>query len=135
MPLVAISPPPLAPVPGTVLRILLADDMPELCELSCRALSRAGHQVDSVGDGAQALQRLTQAGSAYDLLITDHHMPVMDGLTLVSRARALPFAGRILVATSDSNPAVAGAYAALGVRQLLGKPLSVDALQRALAGG
>ena len=65
--------------PGRALRILYAEDLRDLREVARMALSRDGHVIECVVDGSVALERLTAAPDSVDLLITDHHMPVMNG--------------------------------------------------------
>jgi two-component system chemotaxis response regulator CheY len=67
-------------------RILVADDDPNMLGLTVTTLRHSGYQVDLVEDGALAWDAL-QANS-YDLLITDHNMPMMTGLTLLKRIQA-----------------------------------------------
>ena len=58
-------------------RILLVDDDPLISELVVDMLAMDGHDVDTATDGLQALQKLE--GQRYDLIITDLHMPKLDG--------------------------------------------------------
>jgi two-component system chemotaxis response regulator CheY len=67
-------------------RILVADDDPNMLGLTVTTLRHSGYQVDLAEDGALAWDAL-QANS-YDLLITDHNMPMMTGLTLLKRIHA-----------------------------------------------
>ncbi|OUR76132.1 hypothetical protein A9Q83_15055 [Alphaproteobacteria bacterium 46_93_T64] len=62
-------------------RILVAEDEVSLREFVQRALAHHGHDVFAVRDGAEALHEL-QSDNAYDLLLTDIVMPVMDGIAL-----------------------------------------------------
>ena len=62
-------------------RILIAEDEAALREFINRALTHHGHEVVTVADGAEALSAL-QKGEAFDLLLTDIVMPVMDGIAL-----------------------------------------------------
>ena len=50
-----------------------------------QALENKGHTVVAVRDGAEALGALKRG--AFDLLISDITMPIMDGLKLVSMVR------------------------------------------------
>jgi len=119
--------------PKKSIRILYADDMRELRDVARIALTREGHRIECVGDGRQALDRVTAAVAAYDLVITDHHMPHLNGLELVAELRRLPFAGKILIFCSELSPAVNEAYRQLGVDRILYKPIFPSELRRVLA--
>jgi two-component system, cell cycle response regulator CpdR len=67
-------------------RILLADDEEPMRALIARALAEDGHQIIATADGVEALDRLAQDGSRFDLLLTDVKMPVMDGIALALAA-------------------------------------------------
>src|SRR5690606_5736868 len=67
-------------------RVLVAEDHPINRAVISRQLQRLGCPHDVVGDGQQALHAL--ASTRYDLLVTDCHMPVLDGYGLVRRIRA-----------------------------------------------
>lgn len=72
-------------------RILVAEDEEALRGLLHRALSQAGHDVVAAADGAEALDLLTRAEGAFDLLLADIKMPVMDGIALaLAAARDYP---------------------------------------------
>ena len=58
-------------------RILLVDDDPLITELVVDMLGMEGYQVDTAPDGIEALRRLES--QRYDLIITDLHMPKLDG--------------------------------------------------------
>ena len=63
-------------------RILIAEDEDALRALVKRALVQNGHDVTACMDGADALDALARAPAAFDLLLTDIKMPVMDGIAL-----------------------------------------------------
>lgn len=119
--------------PKKLLRILYADDMRELREVARIALSREGHLIECVGDGQQALDRVTADPAAYDLVITDHHMPHVNGIELVKRLRALPFTGKILIFCSELSPSVSDTYHRLKVDRILYKPVFPSELRQVLA--
>jgi len=118
---------------GRPLRVLYAEDMKELRDLMDILLAREGHQLETCCNGELANTRLRQAPDSYDLLITDHHMPVMDGLELVRKTRETPFAGKIMVFSSELNPAVHDEYTALHVDRVLPKPIRPSELRDVLS--
>ena len=104
-------------------RVLYADDMLQLRELIAIVLGRDGHTVDTAADGRAALDKLTANPAAYDVVITDHHMPDLNGLELVTGIRNLPFKGKIIVFSSELSDAVNLGYRRLKVDHILPKPI------------
>jgi two-component system cell cycle response regulator CpdR len=68
-------------------RILLAEDDDSMRGFLARALERAGYEVISFDNGADALARLKE--EPFTLLLTDIVMPRMDGIELARRASEL----------------------------------------------
>lgn len=66
-------------------RILIAEDEEAVRSLLVRVFAQDGHEVESAPDGATALERL--AAGAFDLLLSDIQMPVMDGIALALAAK------------------------------------------------
>jgi two-component system cell cycle response regulator CpdR len=77
-------------------RILVTEDDDSVRAFVGRALTLDGHDVVTAEDGEDALSTLRAAGSAFDLLLTDIKMPIMDGIALVHEAAAA-FPGMILL--------------------------------------
>jgi two-component system, cell cycle response regulator CpdR len=74
-----------------VARILLAEDEEALRGFLVRALKQDGHDVVAAADGAEAFDALTREKGAFELLLTDIRMPVMDGIALaLAAARDYP---------------------------------------------
>ncbi len=73
-------------VAGKPLRILLAEDNPINALLTRELLRRRGHTVKDVGSGDAALEALSS--EQFDLVITDIHMPGLDGIETAQRIRA-----------------------------------------------
>ena len=73
------------------MRILLVDDDPIFLEITSRILGKAGHVVSTAGDGAEALTAVRKAAGtadAFQLVLTDWEMPVMNGPDLCKAVRA-----------------------------------------------
>src|ERR1700686_3985512 len=67
-------------------RILIAEDEESIRSLVARALRQDGHEVTTASDGAEALDVLVRQKGAFELLLTDIRMPVMDGIALALAA-------------------------------------------------
>ncbi|GAB1365032.1 PAS-domain containing protein [Rhodobacter sp.] len=90
--------------PLTLRRALVVDDQFINRAILERQLTPCGIKVTLCRSGAEALAVLA-ADPDYDVLLTDHAMPEMDGLTLAARARAAGH--RLPVVLLSSNPASA----------------------------
>src|ERR1700722_4793763 len=76
--------------------ILLAEDDPVTRMLMTRFLKKAGYEgaeVDAVGDGTEALERMSRR--YYPILVTDWEMPEMDGVALCKAMRNLSLDGYV----------------------------------------
>src|SRR5919197_6783680 len=80
-------------------RVLVIDDERHIVELAQLYLSREGYQVDSVGDGAQALARIAQLKP--DLVVLDIMLPGMDGLTICKEIRKVSQVPIIMLTARD----------------------------------
>ena len=113
------------------LRILYADDLVELRRVAEISLSREGHGVECCENGDLALARIV-ADPAFDLVITDHHMPNMNGLELVAKLRECSYGGKIMVFSSELSEEVAAQYREQKVDRILYKPVIPSTLRRTL---
>jgi two-component system, cell cycle response regulator CpdR len=68
-------------------RILLVDDEEPIRGFLKRSLEMDGHFVATAIDGGDGLDRLAADEGAYDLLLTDIRMPIMDGIALALAAK------------------------------------------------
>ena len=115
-------------------RVLIADDEDSMRLLVARAIAMDGHEIVTAQDGAEALDILTENDGAFDLLLTDIQMPVMDGIALaLSAARDFP-ALTILLMTgfADQRERASGLNAI--VHDVITKPFSVADIRAAVAG-
>ncbi len=109
--------------------VLIVDDSATILLSLEGLLARAGFRVAKAGDGYEALEKL-QAGLRPDLVITDLHMPGMDGISLVRevrRRRAFRFVP-ILMLTTESQQAKRREARAAGATGWLVKPVGADHL-------
>jgi two-component system, chemotaxis family, chemotaxis protein CheY len=67
-------------------RILAVDDSPSMRDMVRIALTGAGFDVSQAADGQEALALARR--SAFDLVLSDVNMPVMDGIELIRALRA-----------------------------------------------
>lgn len=121
-------------------KILLVEDLEINQRLACAVLEAAGHEVDVLGDGADAIMAVQE--SAYDVVLMDVQMPGMDGITATQHIRALEHAARtvpIIAMTANVLPAQVAAFSAAGMDDHIGKPFKradlLAAIDRAVRPG
>ena len=114
-------------------RILIADDEESMRLLVGRAIAMDGHEIVTAEDGAEALEILTEQGGAFDLLLTDIKMPVMDGIALaLAAARDFPDLTILLMTGfADQRERAHGLNAI--VHDVVTKPFSVAGIRAAVA--
>ena len=83
-------------------RILVVDDDRALRHVLATLLTSAGHQVDQAGDGSEALARIDAGG--LDVVLLDIGLPGVNGLDLLTHARAKPSPPVVIMMTSDDTP-------------------------------
>ncbi|WFU73473.1 response regulator [Bradyrhizobium sp. CB2312] len=114
-------------------KILIADDEDSMRQLVARAIAMDGHEIVTAQDGAEALEILTREDGAFDLLLTDIQMPVMDGIALaLSAARDFPDLTILLMTGFADQRERASNLNAL-VHDVVTKPFSVADIRTAVA--
>jgi signal transduction histidine kinase/CHASE3 domain sensor protein len=107
-------------------KVLVADDTKLNLVLMSRLLEKHGLSYDLVGSGDDALELFEK--QPYDLVITDIHMPGMDGSELTRQIRNNPDPLKASVPvvgfTGDLSDRDKDFYADLGINGVLGKPFS-----------
>ena len=83
-------------------RVLLAEDDPGTVRLAKFHLEQLNAQVDTAENGQVAIDKATQ--SAYDIILMDMEMPVVNGFEAVKRLRTNGYTGTIIAATALTQP-------------------------------
>ena len=120
--------------PGAGKRVLLAEDVSLNQEIAVAFLASAGHQVEVANNGAEALEAVRNR--AFDLVLMDIHMPVMDGLEALEAIRSLPGVERHLPVVAMTANVLAdelARFAAAGFDGHVGKPFGRDELIRSVS--
>lgn len=121
---------PLSPA-----RVLAADDHPTNLLLLEQRLCELGLQVHACGDGRQAFEAWQT--KPFDLVITDCHMPHMDGFALARAIRADPCPARaqvpIIALTASVLDRTREACRVAGIDHFLAKPVETRELHALLA--
>jgi two-component system, cell cycle response regulator CpdR len=113
-------------------RILIAEDEEGLRTLVARALSQDGHAVTTANDGAEALDVLTREQGAFELLLTDIRMPIMDGIALaLAAARDHPHVSILLMTGYADQRERASNLDAL-IHDVIAKPFSLATIRNAV---
>jgi CheY-like chemotaxis protein len=107
--------------------VLVVEDL-ECCattvEIALQTIPRVHVRV--VETAQQALEILFAAGSQVSALVTDLHLPTMDGFELIERVRAERRTRRlpIIVVSGDTDPQTATRTHRIGANAFFGKPYS-----------
>src|SRR6201996_4766122 len=114
-------------------RVLIADDEDSMRALVARSIALDGHDIVTAQDGAEALDILIREEGAFDLLLTDIQMPIMDGIALaLTAARDFPDLTILLMTGfADQRERASGLNAI--VHDVVTKPFSVADIRTAVA--
>ena len=117
----------------TIRSILIVDDEENqrfIVEQALRTLARdwAIATVSSVSEALSSLE-----GSTPDLIITDYHMPVMNGLELIAQIRRRKLRSRIILMTAYTSPELYDAAQQLKIDHYITKPVAITDLRRLAA--
>ena len=124
---------PAAPRERRRFEILVAEDHPVNQQLIAALLKREGHRVTVVPNGERAVHAVQEG--AFDLVLMDIQMPVLDGIGATRAIRALdgPVAAIPIVAiTANALRGDMETYLAAGMTGYVSKPLRIDALRDAM---
>lgn len=105
-------------------RILVVDNDRSIVWVLEKALTDEGYAVDTANDGRQGYERAET--NDYALVIMDIMMPVMDGLTALTKIRALSDPPEVIMITAHSNMDNTVEAMKHGAFEYIVKPFDID---------
>ena len=112
--------------------ILFVDDEAAVREMARAVLERLNFQSLIATDGADGLMQATEYRAELRAIVTDLHMPHMDGLVFVRALRRMLPDIPVVVASGRMEEAMAAEFQSLGVVNRLDKPFTEFQLAEAL---
>lgn len=116
-------------IPATI-EVAFVDDDPDLRDANAQALRLAGFTAVPLGSAQAALARI--GGDYAGVVVTDVRMPVMDGIELFRRLRALDPDIPVIVISGHADIAMAVEAMSEGAYDFIAKPYSTDRLVETL---
>ncbi len=117
---------------GSGERVLFVDDEEALASVGRSTLEKLGYQVDAFSAPQAALAALRRTPADYRVVITDFTMPGLTGVELAREVLAVRPDLPVLLITGHNGNLTASQVEALGIRELLLKPLSLHGLALAV---
>jgi CheY-like chemotaxis protein len=111
-------------------RIMVVDDEPAICQLLKHALTKDGHNVETVDGASIALARLER--ERYDLILLDIQMVGMDGIELYKRMGeiAVSLQRRVVFITGDTMTPTTQNFLKEAKARCISKPFDVEQLKK-----
>ncbi len=113
---------------SNAIRILLAEDNPDIQALIALYVKRNGATVDCVADGGEAIQKAML--DDYDLILMDMEMPHMNGMTAVRYLRSKGYHKKIFALTAHESDVAFAECKVAGCDGILTKPLNAGKFNR-----
>ncbi len=110
--------------------LLLAEDTPELQNITRHILESVGLNVTVANNGREAVELAMQ--TSYDLILMDMRMPVMDGVEATQKLRGAGYGKPIVAHTADVMKQHLDTFMEAGCDDLLSKPIEQMELRRIL---
>jgi signal transduction histidine kinase/CheY-like chemotaxis protein len=119
-------------------KILLVEDNPLNAEIAQKILEKGGLQIDKAVNGLEGLDKFNASPLfAYDAILMDMRMPVMDGLTATEKIRSLSRADSklvpIIAMTANAYDEDVDNCLKAGMNEHLSKPIDSEILFQTLA--
>ena len=111
--------------------ILLVEDDSVNAMIAKKALNNSGHTVTHVTDGQQAIEVFALNPEQYDVILMDHHMPIMDGVQATIKLHELydpPALPPIIALTANAMDGERKKYLDVGMQDYCTKPFKQEQL-------
>jgi CheY-like chemotaxis protein len=122
-----------APAQGDGKRVLYVDDEEAILFLMTRMLERRGYRVSGYTNPQEALAAARIDPDQYDIAVTDYNMPGMSGLEVAAALREIRADLPVVLVSGYITEELRREAPAAGVRELIYKPDTVEALCEAVA--
>lgn len=112
------------------MKLLLVDDSATMRRIQKTQMATMGiTDIEEAGNGEEALAKLSQA--AFDIVLLDWNMPVMDGLTCLQNIRKNASYGniKVIMCTSESEKSKVMEALKAGATNYIVKPFTPEALK------
>lgn len=113
-------------------RVLVVDDEAPVAIVISKTLARLGYDVSTFTNPVEALRAVEKLPGRFDLLFTDFNMPQMTGTELAKRVRQLRPELPVILCTGHRGLIDEAERERLGLRLVIDKPFTSEALARAL---
>jgi PAS domain S-box-containing protein len=113
-------------------RLLIVDDEVDITDMLSIGLERLGYEVAALNDAAEALEAVREAPAAWDVVITDHLMPGMQGLSLAQELKALRADLMVILCTGLDNGVIGQTAKAQGIDAFFAKPVEPEQIAAAI---
>jgi len=110
------------------IRVLFVDDEPALVQMTEQGLGDYGFEVTGLRSSASALEQFRSDPHAYDVVVMDQNMPELRGDALAKEMLQVRADIPIILCTGYANEVTPEELRAIGVREYLSKPLTIDRL-------
>jgi PAS domain S-box-containing protein len=127
-PMPSSAPPPAPRAIPREVHVLFVDDEPRIAELTAHVLVHHGFRVTVQTSAALALDVFRSAPEDFDLVVTDHTMPGMNGVELAERITGIRPGIPVLLASGQTEPPSFETMRRAGIVDALPKPFPVSAL-------
>lgn len=111
--------------------ILLVEDDSVNAMIAKKALNNSGHTVTHVTDGQQAIEVFALNPEQYDVILMDHHMPIMDGVQATIKLHELydpQMLPPIIALTANAMDGERKKYLDVGMQDYCTKPFKQEQL-------